>query len=217
MLFVQEKNFKYFHITTTKHGGNMKDFYFREKFCVENNINPSKIVFANQIHGTFVQKVSAADKISFIPNCDGLITDDKNIYLCIFTADCMPVFMADRNKKAVALVHAGWRGLAAGILKNAVLSFKSNFNINSKDIDVYIGPHIKQCCYQVGKEVLQAFNLNSDNNSYLSLAQQAQKQLNILGVKDISISPYCTYHNSEHFYSYRKETTDNRIMSLISL
>ena len=99
MLFVKEKKFKCFHITTTKQSGNMKDFYFREKFCIENNINPSKIVFASQIHGTSVQKVSSVNANSFIPNCDGLITDDKNIYLCIFTADCMPVFMADKNKK----------------------------------------------------------------------------------------------------------------------
>lgn len=215
-MFVQEKNFKYFHITTTKQCGNMKDFYFREKFCKNNNINPYKIVFANQIHGTSVKKVSLADANSFIPYCDGLITDDKNIYLCIFTADCMPVFMADTNGKAVALVHAGWRGLAAGILNNAVLSFDKDFNVKSKNIDVYIGPHIKQCCYQVGKEVLQSFNLNNDNN-YLSLAQQAKKQLNILGVKNIIISPCCTYHNSNQFYSYRKEKTDNRIMSLIRL
>ncbi|WP_413854344.1 peptidoglycan editing factor PgeF [Candidatus Ruminimicrobium bovinum] len=216
-MFVQEKNFKYFHITTTKQCGNMKDFYFREKFCINNNINPSKIVFASQIHGTSVQKVSSADANSFIPNCDGLITDDKNIYLCIFTADCMPVFMADKNKKAVALIHAGWRGLAAGILNNAVLSFKNNFNIEANNIDIYIGPHIKQCCYQVGEEVLNVFNVNNSNNSYLSLAQQAKKQLNVLGVKSVVVSPYCTYHNSEQFFSYRKEKTDGRIMSLIGL
>jgi len=216
MLFVRERNFKYFHITTFKQSGNMKDFYFREKFCIENNINPSKIVFASQIHGTSVQKVSSADANSFIANCDGLITDDKNIYLCIFTADCMPVFMADKNKKAVALVHAGWRGLAAGILNNAVLSFDKNFNIKPNDIEVYIGPHIKECCYTVGKEVLQAFNLN-DNNNNLSLAQQAQKQLRFLGIKNIFVSSYCTCHNSNQFYSYRKEKTDCRIMSLISL
>jgi YfiH family protein len=128
----------------------------------------------------------------------------------------MPVFMTDKNKKAVALVHAGWRGLAAGILNNAVLSFDKNFNIKPNDIEVYIGPHIKQCCYTVGKEVLQVFNLN-DNNNNLSLAQQAQKQLEFLGIKNIFVSSYCTYHNSNQFYSYRKEKTDFRIMSLISL
>lgn len=215
-MFVKEKNFKYFHITTAKKSGNMKDFYFREKFCNTNGIDNSKIVFANQIHGTFVKKVSSGSAGSFIENCDGLITDDKNIYLCIFTADCMPVFMADKNKKAVALVHAGWRGLAAGILSNAVSSFKIYFNINPEELDIYIGPHIKQCCYQVGREVLKAFKLNNDNNC-LSLAQQAQKQLNILGVKNITVSPYCTYHNSDLFYSYRKEKSDSRMMSLISL
>ena len=215
MLFVREQNFKYFHITTTKQSGNMKDFYFRNKFCTENNINPYKIVFASQVHGTFIQKISAVNANSFIPNCDGLITDNKNIYLCIFTADCMPVFMADKNKNVVALIHAGWRGLAAGILNNAILSFDKNFNIKPNNVDVYIGPHIKECCYTVGKDVLKTFNL-SVNDNCLSLAQQAKKQLNTLGVKDVFISSYCTYHNSNQFYSYRKEKTDNRIMSLIA-
>jgi len=216
MSFIKEQIFKYFHITTTKQSGNMKDFYFRKKFCIENNIDYSKIVFASQIHGISVQKVSLSNANSFISNCDGLITDDKNIFLCIFTADCMPVFMAAKNKTAVSLVHAGWRGLAKGILKNAILSFDKYFNIKPKEIDVYIGPHIKQCCYEVNNDVLSAFNLNTDNK-YLSLAQQAQKQLNILGVENIFTSPYCTCHNSKQFYSYRKEKTDSRIMSLISL
>ena len=96
-----------------------------------------------------------------------------------------------------------------------MLTFDKNFSIKPNDIEVYIGPHIKKCCYTVGKEVLQAFGLD-DKNNCLSLAEQAQKQLKVLGVKDIFISSYCTYHNSEQFYSYRKEKTNNRIMSLIS-
>ena len=214
MFFVRENNFKYFHITTTKICGNMKDFYFRADFCNKNNINPSKIVFANQVHGTSIKKVSEDNAGCFMENCDGLITADKNIYLCIFTADCMPVFMADKNKKAVALIHAGWRGLAAGILKNAVLSFEKDVNIKAKDIDVYIGPHIKKCCYSIGDEVKHAFNLSSDDN-YLSLCEQAEKQLKIFNINSIFVSPYCTYHNSDDFYSYRKEKTNCRIMSLI--
>ena len=89
---IKEKNFNIFHFTTTKSCGNMKDFDTRKDFCKRNSIDHKKIVFANQVHGTMVKKVSSADCETFIKDCDGLITNEKNIYLCIFTADCMPVF-----------------------------------------------------------------------------------------------------------------------------
>lgn len=84
-----EKNFETFHLTTTRYCGNMKDVNERESFCNSFGIDSTKIVFANQVHGTMVKRVSSADCGTFIADCDGLITDDKDIFLCIFTADCI--------------------------------------------------------------------------------------------------------------------------------
>lgn len=214
-MFVSEKNFCTFHLTTTKRCGNMKDAGERNLFCKNNSIDYQKIIFANQVHGTVVSKVSADDCGSFIESCDGLITKDKNVILCIFTADCMPVFMASRDYSVVALIHAGWRGLAGGILDNALMRFKDDFGITPRDVFSYIGPHISQCCYEVGKEVKEIFNLPA-NDKNLSLSKEASAQLQNLGVKRIYISGRCTCHESEVFYSYRREPSQNRMMSLIS-
>ena len=213
-IIISENEFKTFHLTTTKFCGNMKNADERNGFCKSVNIDAKKIVFANQVHGTMVKKVSSADCGTFIADCDGLITDDKNIYLCIFTADCMPVFLASRDYSVVALVHAGWRGLAGGIIESATIKFLKDFGISSQDIFAYVGPHIGQCCYRVGNELKKAFN-RPDDEEYFSLAKEAQRQFEKLGIKRSYINSHCTCHEYEMFFSYRREPTDKRIMSLI--
>ncbi len=211
---IKEQSFDTFHFTTTKSCGNMKDVLVRKQFCKKHSINHNKIVFANQIHGTMVKKVSSFDCGTFIKNCDGLITNDKSIYLCIFTADCMPVFLASRDYSVVAMVHAGWRGLAGGIIESATIRFLEDFGISTRDIFAYIGPHIGQCCYQVGNELKKAFDRPSDEE-YFSLSKEAQSQMKKLGIKKVYINSHCTCHEYEMFYSYRREPTDKRMMSLI--
>ena len=214
-ILIKEENFNTFHFTTTKACGNMKDVSIRKQFCKEHSVNHNKIVFANQVHGTMIKKVSGADCGNFIEDCDGLITNDKNIYLCIFTADCMPVFFASRDYSVVALVHAGWRGLAAKILENTVISFKTDFGISPQDIFAYIGPHINKCCYQISDDLKKTFNL-SEEEDFLSLTDEALKQLKKLGLKRIYVNSHCTCHQTDTFFSYRRQPTQDRMMSLIS-
>lgn len=213
-IIVAENNFETFHLTTTKSCGNMKDINDRTNFCKSVGIDYTKIVFANQVHGTSVKKVSKQDCGTTIPMCDGLITNDKNVLLCIFTADCMPVFLASRDYSVVAMVHAGWRGLAGGIIKSATTRFLEDFGISPQDIFAYVGPHISKCCYQVGDELKKAFNRPSDEE-YFSLSQEAQSQMKKLGIQRMFINSHCTCHEYEMFFSYRREPTDKRIMSLI--
>ena len=213
---IVEKEFKPFHLTTTKFCGNMKDADARKTFCKSVGINDNKIVFANQVHGTLVKKVSEKDCGKFIESCDGLITDDKNIYLCIFTADCMPIFLTSRDGSVVSLIHSGWRGLAEGIIESAVTSFLQDFGVSSTDIFAYIGPHIRECCYQVGEDLKRIFNVHSDKE-YLSLVKQAQEQMKKLNIAKVYISSHCTCHEYEMFYSYRREKTNDRMMSLIKI
>ena len=213
-IVVSEKKFKTFHLTTTKFCGNMKNVDDRESFCKSVDINPEEIVFANQVHGTCVKKVSKQDCGKFMDSCDGLITNDKDIYLCIFTADCMPVFLSSRDYSVVAMVHAGWRGLAGGIIESATIRFLEDFGISANDIFAYVGPHIGQCCYQVGNELKKAFD-RPDEEEYFSLSQEAQRQFKKLGIKKSYINSHCTCHEYEMFFSYRREPTDKRMMSLI--
>ena len=213
-IVVTGKNFKTFHLTTTRYCGNMKDKNERDSFCSSFDIDSTKIVFANQVHGTSVKKVSKEDCGKFMDSCDGLITNDKDIYLCIFTADCMPVFLASRDYSVVAMVHAGWRGLAGGIIESATIRFLEDFGISTNDIFAYVGPHINKCCYQVGNELKKAFD-RPDDEEYFSLAKEAQSQIKKLGIKKVYVNSHCTCHEYEMFYSYRREPTDKRMMSLI--
>ena len=216
MPYCCEQNFKIFHLTTVKSCGNMKNAAERENFCKSINIDHKKIVFASQVHGTFVKNVTDADCGKFIEDCDGLITNNKNIYLCIFTADCQPVFMYAKDYSATALIHAGWRGLAKGILENAVVKFRQDFGISPQDIFIYTGPHIKQCCYKVGEELKKSFGINS-REEYFSLAAETERRAKKLGIKNIFISSHCTCHEDELFFSYRRQKTDARMMSLIKI
>jgi len=213
--YIKENMLKIPHLTTVKSCGNMKDEQQRIKFCQANNINHKEIVFAQQVHGTFVKKVSKQDCGTFIAECDGLITNEKNITLAVFTADCMPVFMTSRDYSVIALVHAGWRGLAGGILESALISFKKDFGILPQDVFTYIGPHISKCCYEVGSDVKKAFDV-PESEKYLSLSEQAEKQLRSFGVKRVYLNENCTCHEGELFFSYRREPTESRMMSLIS-
>jgi hypothetical protein len=213
-IFVSEKNFKTFHLTTTKCCGNMKNAVDRDSFCNHIAIDGKNIVFANQVHGISVKKVSSADCGKFMDNCDGLITDDKNIFLCIFTADCMPVFMASKDYSVVAMIHAGWRGLAGGIIESALTKFVKDFSVNPCDIVAYVGPHILRCCYRVGDELKKAFHVSSDEE-YFSLSNEAETQMRKTGIKKVYLSPHCSCHEKETFFSYRRDKTANRMMSLI--
>lgn len=213
-IVITEQKFETFHLTTTKYCGNMKNIDDRNNFCEKFGVDYTKIVFANQVHGTSVKKVSIQDCGKTIELCDGLITNDKNIYLCIFTADCMPVFLASRDYSVVAMVHAGWRGLAGGIIESATIRFLEDFGISSQDIIAYIGPHISKCCYQVGNELKKTFNRPPDEE-YFSLSDEAQSQMKKLGITRVFVNSHCTCHEYEMFYSYRREPTDKRIMSLI--
>ena len=213
-IIITENKFETFHLTTTKYCGNMKDINDRSSFCKELGVDCTKIVFANQVHGTSVKKVSKQDCGKTIDLCDGLITNDKDVILCIFTADCMPVFLASRDYSVVAMVHAGWRGLAGGIIESAAIRFLEDFGISPQDIFAYIGPHISKCCYQVGDELKKAFNRPAEEE-FFSLSQEAQSQMKKIGIKRLFINTHCTCHEYEMFYSYRREPTDKRMMSLI--
>jgi YfiH family protein len=127
----------------------------------------------------------------------------------------MPVFMTSRDYSVIALVHAGWRGLAGGILESALTSFKKDFGILPQDVFTYIGPHISKCCYEVGSDFKKACDV-PESEKYLSLSEQAEKQLKSFGVKRVYLNDNCTCHEEQFFFSYRREPTECRMMSLIS-
>ncbi|OGS45871.1 MAG: hypothetical protein A2539_05345 [Elusimicrobia bacterium RIFOXYD2_FULL_34_15] len=169
---------------------NRKEF-LKTQFGIKN------LICATQTHSDNIEIVTEKDLNRKFYAVDGFITNKQNIPIAVFTADCLPVFIYDKVKDIIGIVHAGRIGLEKQIIKKSIGILKEIFHSNSKDILVAIGPHIKKCCYDV------------------DLDKAAKKQINGLGIKNISIADVCTHENS--FFSYRRDKTEKRMLSLIMM
>jgi YfiH family protein len=211
---ISYKNFPYKHLTTTKIVGNMKDKVLRDKFLLSLNLDPSNLILANQMHGNNVKAVNSFNKNTFIAECDGLITADKNTMLGIFTADCVPLLMSIGNGEVKAAIHTGWKGIYLGIIENAVKIFHKDFSIKPEDIKAYIGPHIRSCCYDVDCDMEDKFNVELVNNK-LDLSEIVCRELQKLGINEIFDVKHCTFHEEDLFFSHRRNQCAERMLSVI--
>ena len=186
-----------------------------------------------QVHGSDVKdvdSVAAANRTE--EKFDALISHLPGILVGVKTADCVPVLIGDRERGAFAAVHAGWRGTAAGIVRNAVMAMQSNYGSEPADLIVAIGPAACSRDYEIGEDVIQAFEANFSNaGSYLTetrpghalidLDMANRDQLTSLGVsaQNIFISTLCTLERTDLFFSYRREKArlgkTGRLLSVI--
>ncbi len=147
---------------------------------------------------------------------DGFVTDQKDICLVTFVADCVPVIIADPVKKAAACVHSGWRGTAKGISGAAVGKMSENYGCDPADLIAAIGPCIGACCYEVGRDVYDEFTSeNTDFSRFFTPINDEKYMLDMNGAnrfvlervglkpENIHISYECTCHNSLLYYSHR--------------
>jgi YfiH family protein len=121
------------------------------------NVDPSNVLRLKQVHGAQVVVVRRGDPRPVRPEADALVSDDPQAALVVLAADCVPLLMADSRSGAVAAVHAGWRGTAAGVAIAALESLTREFGTRPEDVTVAIGPAIGPCCYEVGTELVDAF------------------------------------------------------------
>lgn len=131
----------------------------RERFlqAVSGNGNFS-LITVKQIHSTLIHRITApAPPEAALPQGDGLMTDRPGLLLAIKTADCLPILLADRRNRAVAAIHAGWRGTLERIAENCVGRMRMEYGSRPEDILAAIGPGIGPCCYRVGEEVMDQF------------------------------------------------------------
>jgi len=193
---------------------------------------PAEPTWLEQVHGNeLVRLTSDNTKQSF--KADAVFTTEKNIVCSVMTADCLPVLFSNKQASWVAAAHAGWKGIANGILKRVVESYISELNGSLSDLQVWIGPAIGGKVYQVGDDVRQAY-LQQDsvlNQAFvkdqtavgyylLNNAQAARLQLTAFGLLDnqISIADYCTFTDSDLFFSYRRDGINTgRMASIIWL
>ncbi len=135
---------------------------------------------------------------------DALISNEPGRLIGIRTADCVPLLMVDRARRAVVAVHAGWRGSASNITAAAVRRLTSEFGSDPKDLAIAIGPSIGRCCFEVGPEVSALFG---DSSEHVDLVDVNRLQLISTGVEEnnIDVCGLCTYCTSGEFHSWRRD------------
>jgi len=221
-----------------RHSGNMSLYYADTKDSLENRriflenlgIDYQTLVCTQQQHGSRVKIVKKTDKgrgaLSYataISDTDGLVTEEKNLPLAIFTADCLSVFLYDSNNKSIGLVHAGWRSSKENIVVKTLKIMQEGFNTRSEDVYAAFGPAIRSCCYEVGqdfKDIFPSDLIEKDGRLYLDLVKINKKQLLDCGLKDTNIFDLnlCTFCRSADLFSYRKEGPScGRMMSVMML
>ncbi|WP_165310432.1 peptidoglycan editing factor PgeF [Vibrio ziniensis] len=179
---------------------------------------PSSPVWLNQTHSTVVLNVS--EPTNDVLDADGVITSSSNVVCSAMTADCLPVLITNTSGTQVAAVHAGWRGLAGGIVENALKQF-------SNDVMLWLGPAIGPQAFEVGEDVLKAF-LDYDSKAesafvpgkqkgkwWANMATLTRLRMEKLGIDQVFDSGLCTYQDSQRFYSYRRDGVTGRQATFI--
>ena len=187
----------------------------------------SRLTGMHQVHGNDVQILEG----NAVSQCDGLLTDERGNGVFVQSADCVPLLLWASKVKAVAAVHAGWRGTLARIASRAVSRLNEVYGASLEEIHAAIGPAIRVCCYEVGDEVISAFaegGRDIDRISrpgprgrrHLDLVEENHAQLVASGVQIERVydSGLCTFCENEGFYSFRREGSGvGRIFGVIGL
>jgi YfiH family protein len=163
-----------------------------------------------QIHS---DKVLIADRSGSAGEGDGLISNQPGITLSVRTADCLPILMADTRNRAVAAVHAGWRGTILEIVPKTIQAMADRFGTRPDDLVIAVGPGIGACCFEVGPEVAIQFaklfpeRTDLDQKTKVDLVETNLRLLRRNGgsVRQIATSGPCTYCRPDLFHSYRRD------------
>jgi YfiH family protein len=202
-------------LVTTRAFGDMKT---AERTSRLRKLLPSDPGWPRQVHGTTVIRAGAAGA------ADGIFAREKNQVCAVMIADCMPVLLADERGEGVAIAHAGWRGLSAGVIEAAI----DALGLPGERLLAWLGPAIGPEVYEVGAEVLAAF-VDRDAHAArafvptrpghwrLDLYAVARQRLQARGVARVSGGEFCTYSQQDKFFSYRKNGASERMAAAIWL
>lgn len=182
----------------------------RKKYFEKKGINNSDVVFAYLKNGTNVEIVEK-NQPRIIKETDGIVTKQRNIYLAITAADCIPVYFYETTNKIIALSHCGWRGIVDGIIKNTVNKI---LEIGGKieNLKIAFGPGINKCHFEIKEDVLDKFGnypefiIRREGKMFVDLKGIIRKQLADFGINFESIEDNneCTMEGDKYF-SYRRD------------
>jgi YfiH family protein len=245
------------HLVSTRHGGISESPYQslnfgfitedspsavienRIRLCQSIRVNPRALTIAEQVHESRVATVQGWDRgkggldlASRLPRTDAMITNLPQTPLMVLIADCVAVGLYDPVQRAVGIAHAGWRGTAAGITRKTVEEMSTEYGSRPEDMLAGISPSIGPCCYEVGPDVISAFDASypeagshffsnwHEDRSRLDLWQANRWQLIEAGLRNanIEIAGQCTACHTDMFYSHRAENgRTGRLGALIML
>lgn len=191
------------------------------------HILPAEPAWLQQVHGANVVDAALAQAADSVPLADASVTTQPGVICVVLTADCLPVLLCDRAGHVVGAVHAGWRGLAAGVVQNTIDAMRAQ---GAGDIMAWLGPAIGPAHFEVGDDVYAAFTdrdsganaafrkVPGKNGKYLAdLYHLARSALASHGVSRIAGGQHCTMRESDYFYSFRRDQTTGRMASMIWL
>jgi YfiH family protein len=180
----------------------------RTRLCDAVGADPDGATMAWQRHGSTVTEAQPRGIVTpgtVYGHCDGLWSDEPGRAMLLLTADCIPIALARDNEQspAVGILHAGWRGLLAGIVGNGVRA------VGGRDVAAAIGPSIGPCCYEVGEEVAtpyrEAFGEDVVRDGKLDLWTAAERALRAAGCTRVDRFDMCTSCDSHRFFSHRRD------------
>jgi len=221
-------------LQTTRQGGvskapydslNLGDHVGDEPLNVERNrillntLLPSEPVWLEQVHGTLVVN---ADVASCLQQADACIARHRASVCVVMTADCLPVLLCDMQGSVVGAAHAGWKGLAAGVIEATVQAM----NVAPQNLMAWLGPAISRQAFEVGDEVratfvsaqpqsASAFTPGQHGKWLADIYALARLRLNALGITQIYGGDFCTYRERERFFSYRRDGVTGRMGTFI--
>jgi polyphenol oxidase len=219
------------HVFTTRDlqflGGPIDPDY--ERLGAAFGVSGERVVRVRQVHGRVVMCVRPGEASGALSDADAIVSTDPSRVIAVRIADCVPVLLADRRGGAVAAVHAGWRGTAAGVCLAAVDALR-DLGVPAGDLVAAVGPSIGPCCYQVDRAVRQAFEAawpgaaawfrdDGPGRWRLDLWRATVDQLLEAGLAraDLHVSRLCTADHPKICYSFRKDASVGRMAAAIRL
>lgn len=185
---------------------------------------PAAPCWLQQVHGTTVIDAAAATAAGAVPVADAACSAQPGVVCAVLTADCLPVILCDRDGRQVAALHAGWRGLVAGVIERTI----EVMQLPGEALLAWLGPAIGPAAYQVGDEVREAF-LKHDKQAQVAfqpdpegrwkadLYRLARQRLAECDVTAVYGGDACSFSDAERFYSYRRDGVTGRMATLIWL
>lgn len=192
----------------------------RHGFGVSAGREPPGLARARQVHGAAVVRAEACLDTAAPPEADAVVSVTRGVGACVVTADCVPLLIAVRDGRGVAAVHAGWRGLAAGVVEAGVAALAAAAGADPSELAAGIGPHARACCYEVDTPVLDALAERHaealatstrparPGHALLDLGAVARAALLRAGLDSAAVgnaASACTFCDPRSFPSYRRD------------